>query len=442
MMVTPSAPPGFHLLAKPTGSTCNIDCTYCFFLSKEALYPNDKQRMSEATLDAYIRQLLEAHTAPEVTVAWQGGEPTLMKVEFFRRSVELVEKYRQPGQNVQHTFQTNGILLDDEWCTFFKEHAFLVGISVDGPREIHDTYRVDRKKQGTFAKVMRGLAHLREHDVDYNILCTVNAANEKHGRRVYRFFRDELGAKWMQFIPIVERASEATLDLANLGWSTRPGGKRLLYTQDGNLVTNRSVGAEQYGRFLVDIYEEWIRHDVGKVFVQLFDVTLEAYFGRHHLCIHAPTCGYGPAMESNGDVYACDHFVEPRYRLGNIHETHLRELVASTAQRAFGQAKLESLTEQCRRCPVRPACHGGCPKDRFAASRDGEPGHNYLCPGLELFFTHTQPTMRAMVRLLHERRAPAEIMAMVAAEDADGPYRPCPCGSGSKLKFCHGNRGG
>jgi uncharacterized protein len=435
------APPGFHLLAKPTGSTCNIDCTYCFFLSKEALYPNDKQRMSDATLDAYIRQLLESHRAPQVTVAWQGGEPTLMKLPFFRRAVELVETYRRPGQSVKHTFQTNGILLDDDWCAFFKEHEFLVGISVDGPREIHDTYRVDRKSQGTFDRVMTGLGYLRRHAVDFNILCTVNAANEHHGRDVYRFFRDELGAKWMQFIPIVERATEETVDLANMGWSSRRGEKRPLYTQDGNVVTNRSVGREQYGRFLVDIFEDWIRRDVGTIYVQLFDVTLEAYFGRHHLCIHAPTCGYGPALESNGDVYSCDHFVEPRYRLGNIHETHLLELVASPAQRAFGQAKRDSLTEQCKNCPVRPVCNGGCPKDRFALSRDGESGHNYLCPGLELFFTHTQPAMQIMARLFHERRPPADVMAMVAEEDGRrGVYQPCPCGSGEKLRFCHGRR--
>jgi uncharacterized protein len=284
------SPPGFHLLAKPSGSTCNIDCTYCFFLSKEALYPNEKNRMSEATLEAYIRQLLEAHRTPSVTVAWQGGEPTLMKVEFFRRSVELVEKYRRPDQVVQHTFQTNGILLDDEWCRFFKEHNFLVGLSVDGPRELHDTYRVDRAKRGTFDRVMQGWRYLRKHGVEFNILCTVNAANEHHGRTVYRFFRDEMGAKWVQFIPIVERASAETIDIANQGWSEQPGRKRLLYTQSGNLVTQRSVGGEQYGRFLVDIFEEWVRHDVGQVFVQMFDVTLEAYFGRHLLCIHAPTC--------------------------------------------------------------------------------------------------------------------------------------------------------
>ncbi|MCX7055593.1 MAG: anaerobic sulfatase maturase, partial [Proteobacteria bacterium] len=307
--MTANAPPGFHLLAKPSGSTCNIDCTYCFFLSKESLYPNDKHRMSEATLEAYLRQLLESHRTPQVTVAWQGGEPTLMKLEFFRRAVELVEKYRHPGQTVQHTFQTNGLLIDDAWCAFFKEHNFLVGLSVDGPRELHDTYRVDRRGQGTFDLVMRGWRYLRKHEVDFNILCTVNAANQQHGRTVYRFFRDELGAKWVQFIPIIERATEQTIDIANKGWSEQAGKKRLLYTQTGNLVTERTVGAEQYGRFLIDIFEEWVRHDVGQVYVQLFDVTLEAFFGRHLLCIHAPTCGYGPALEHNGDLYSCDHFV-------------------------------------------------------------------------------------------------------------------------------------
>ena len=270
-----NTPPSFHLLAKPSGSTCNIDCTYCFFLSKEALYPNDKHRMSEATLDAYIRQLLESHRTPEVTVAWQGGEPTLMKLEFFKRAVDLVEKYRRPQQIVQHTFQTNGLLLDDGWCAFFKENKFLVGLSVDGPRELHDTYRRDRRGQGTFNLVMRGWRYLHDHGVDFNILCTVNAANQAHGRTIYRFFRDELGAKWMQFIPIIERATETTIDIANLGWSEQPGrGKRLLYTQAGNLVTERSVGDERYGRFMIDIYEEWIRRDVGRIYVQLFDVTL------------------------------------------------------------------------------------------------------------------------------------------------------------------------
>ncbi len=443
-VATPSAasPPAFHLLAKPSGSTCNIDCTYCFFLSKDALYPGDKQRMSEATLEAYIRQLLEAHRTPEVTVAWQGGEPTLMGLPFFARAVELVEKYRRPGQAVRQTFQTNGLLLDDDWCAFFKRHGFLVGLSVDGPREMHDAYRRDRRGQGTFDKVMEGWRHLRKHEVPFNVLCTVNAANQDHGRDVYRFFRDELGATWIQFIPIVERATEETLAIANQGWSDRPGrAPRPLYTQAGSLVTERSVGGAAYGRFLVDVFEEWVRHDVGRVFVQLFDVTLEAHFGRHLLCIHAPTCGYGPALEHNGDLYTCDHFVEPGQELGNIHETPLVQLVASPKLRRFGDDKRDRLTRQCRECEVRFLCNGGCPKDRFATSRDGEPGQNYMCAGLETFFRHVGPAMQVMVQLLREGRAPAEVMKWVAAQDARrDPYAPCPCGGGSKFKFCHGDR--
>ena len=435
-----NAPSSFHVMAKPSGSSCNIDCTYCFYLSKEALYPNERHRMSTATLEAYIRQLLESHRAPEVTVAWQGGEPTLMKLEFFKHSVDLVEKYRKPGQTIQHTFQTNGILLDDDWCAFFKEHKFLVGLSVDGPRELHDAYRVDRRAQGTFTRVLQGWRHLQRHGVDFNILCTVNAANEKHGRAVYRFFRDELDAKWVQFIPIVERAPRKRSP-SPTGWSEQTGRKRPLYTQTGNLVTERSVGDEQYGRFLVDVFEEWVRHDVGKVYVQLFDVTLEALFGRHLLCVHAPTCGYGPALENNGDLYSCDHFVEPRYRLGNIHQTHMLTLVASPEQRKFGEDKRNTLTAQCQACKVRNLCHGGCRKDRFALSRDGEPEHNYLCPGLELFFNQTGPTFHAMAQLLQQNRAPADATETIASSNAKrGPYQPCPCGSGKKFRFCHGER--
>jgi uncharacterized protein len=436
-----NAPPGFHLLAKPSGSTCNIDCTYCFFLSKEALYPSEKQRMSEATLDAYIRQLLESHRAPNVTIAWQGGEPTLMKLEFFRRAVELVEKYRRPGQTVQHAFQTNGLLLDDDWCAFFKSKGFLVGLSVDGPRELHDTYRLNRKGEGTFDLVMRGWQYLRKHGVESNILCTVNAANQDYGRAIYRFFRDELGAQWMQFIPIVERMTAETMDIANQGWSERPGQKRMLYRQSGDLVTDRSVGGQQYGRFLIDIFEEWVRRDVGRIYVQLFDTTLEGYFGRHLQCIHAPTCGYGPALQYNGDVYTCDHYVEPGYKLGNIHETHMLELVSSPTMRKFGDAKRDTLTKQCRECEVRPLCNGECPKDRFTRSLDGETGHNYLCAGLKAFFKHTQPAMRMMAALLKRGQAPAHVMTWTSAQDRErGPYRPCPCESGRKFKFCHGDR--
>ena len=437
-----AAPPSFHLLAKPSGSTCNLDCTYCFFLSKEALYPDDASRMPEDILEQYIAQLLQSHRTPEVTVAWQGGEPTLMGLDFFRRSVELVQQYRQPGQQVQYTMQTNGVLLDDQWCAFLKQHDFLVGLSVDGPADLHDTYRVNRGGNGTHRQVMKGLAALRRQGVEVNILCTVHAANADHGALVYRYFRDELGARWMQFIPIVERATPQTLAIANQGWSERPGGERLLYTQTGSLVTERSVGGAQYGRFLIDIYEEWLRGDVGEVFVQLFDVTLQAYFGQHSLCIHAPTCGTALALEHNGDLYSCDHFVEPDYLLGNIRDEHLLDLIASPQQRAFGQAKRDTLTAQCRSCEVLRLCNGGCPKDRFLHSRDSEPGQNYLCEGLFAFFTHTRPTMTAMADLVRQGRFADEVMAAVAAADAGRSRNdPCPCGSGSKFKRCHGAAG-
>jgi uncharacterized protein len=437
-----AGPPRFHLLAKPSGSTCNLDCAYCFFLSKEALYPNSSSRMSEVTLEAYVRQLLESHRTPEVTVAWQGGEPTLLGLDFFARSVELVEHYRRPGQQIEYTIQTNGVLLDDQWCAFLREHGFLVGLSVDGPAAMHDTYRVNRGGQGTHGQVMKGLSLLRTYDVDYNILCTVNAANQEHGAQVYRYFRDELGARWMQFIPIVERATPETLPLANAGWSQRSGGERLLYTQTGSLVTDRSVGAQDYGRFLVDVYEEWLRGDVGTVFVQLFDETLQACFGQHSLCIHAPTCGNALALEHNGDLYSCDHFVEPDHLLGNIHERHMRDLVASPQQRAFGLHKRESLTGQCRSCDVLQLCNGGCPKDRFVDSRDAEPGQNYLCAGLYHFYAHTRPTMTAMARLIQQGRYADEIMATVAAEDATrDPGDPCPCANGARFTECHGAAG-
>ena len=376
--------------------------------------------MSDKTLEEYIRQLLESHQTSEVTIAWQGGEPTLMRLEFFKKAVEIANKYKRPGQTLLHTFQTNGILLDDEWGKFFKENELLVGLSVDGPREIHDKYRLDRGAKGTFDRVMKGWEVLRRHNVDFNILCTVHAANQTKGREVYRFFRDELAAQFIQFIPIVERATTKTIDLANEGWSEKAGRNRLLYTQNGTLVTDRSVGGKEYGQLMIDVFEEWVRNDVASVFVQLFDVTLEAYFGRHLLCIHAPTCGLAPVLEYNGDLYSCDHYVEPKYKLGNIHEKHMLEMVASPEQRKFGADKRDSLTAQCKRCDVLSLCNGGCPKDRFSLSRDGEPGHNYLCQGLELFFRHTHPAMSTMARLLKQDRAPYDIMAMIKAADERG----------------------
>jgi uncharacterized protein len=406
----------FHVLAKPTGAICNLDCKYCFFLSKEMLYPGDRFRMSDELLRAYIHQLLEAQPSGEVSIAWQGGEPTLMGIDFFRRAIEYVELCRKPGQRILHTMQTNGTLLDDEWCAFFKQHNFLIGLSVDGPKQMHDAYRVDKRGAGSFDAVMRAHASLARYEVDVNILCTIHAANADHPLEVYRFFRDELKAWYMQFIPIVERTTEELIPIANLGWGKRPGGDRPLYTQHGGQATERSVGAEQFGRFLVAIFDEWVRRDVGKVFVQTFDVALGSWLGQHNLCIFAPTCGNAVALEHNGDLYSCDHYVEPEYRLGNIRERPMGELVASEKQLAFGRHKLESLPKYCRDCNVLFACYGECPRNRFIRTPDGEPGLNYLCAGYKRFFNHIGPAMNTMAGLLRQGRFAEEIMQFPVAK--------------------------
>ena len=445
----PNAPYTYHVLAKPTGAICNLDCKYCFFLSKEMLYPGSRFRMADELLEVYIRQLLESNRAPETAIAWQGGEPTLMGLDFFKRSVEYAEKYKRPDQRVAYTMQTNGTKLDDEWCAFLKEHNFLIGLSVDGPQTIHDAYRLDKGGQGTFDQVMRGKEYLDKYDVDTNILCTVHAANQDYPLEVYRFFRDELNAEFIQFIAIVERMTPEMLPQANAGWGDRGSDPRPLYVLEGDQTTERSVRPENYGNFLIQIFNEWVRRDVGKVYVQIFDTTLGAHVGQYSLCIFAPTCGNALAVEHNGDLYACDHFVEPEYLLGNIQDTHMIELVASDQQRKFGQDKMDTLPDYCQKCEVRFACNGGCPKNRFIQTPDGEPGLNYLCAGYKAFFRHTYQPMRMMATLLGQNRAPAEIMHILANEEmkrlqhAFGNCQPndlCPCESGKKFKHCHGKR--
>jgi uncharacterized protein len=423
----------FHVLTKPTGAICNLDCKYCFFLSKEELYPNSKFRMTDEVLERYIRQQCESQaTLPEVTISWQGGEPTLMGLDFFRRSVDLAAKYRKPAQTVQYTIQTNGTLLDEEWCAFFREHRVLVGLSIDGPREQHDAYRVDKGGHPTFDKVMQAARLMQLHQVDFNVLCTVHAKNADHPLEVYRFFRDELRTRHIQFIPIVERV--------NSDGRTR--------FQEGSVVTDRSVTAEHWGLFLTTIFDEWLKRDVGTVFVQMFDAALASWVGTTPtLCIFAETCGDAVALEHTGDLYSCDHFVEPKHLLGNIAETPLAELVASPQQRAFGAAKRDTLPRYCRECPVRFACHGECPKNRFILTPDGEPGLNYLCAGYKAFFTHVDKPMRIMADLLRQGRYADEVMGILKAEDVRlsaavaraGRNEACPCGSGRKTKRCHGS---
>lgn len=412
----------FHVLAKPTGAVCNLDCKYCFFLSKEMLYPGDRFRMADDLLAVYIRQLLESQPGPEVTVAWQGGEPTLMGLDFFRRAIEHVRLHARPGVTVQHTIQTNGVELTPEWCAFLSEHRFLVGLSLDGPREMHDRYRVDKGGRPTFDKVMRAARLMQQHQVEFNVLTTVHAGNAQHPLEVYRFLRDELGTKYIQFIPIVERVTPALLPIANDGWGERGSDRRPLYLQEGNLVTDRSVTPEGWGRFLIEVFDEWVRRDVGTVFVQMFDAALASWVGAPAgMCIFSETCGSAVALEHNGDLYSCDHFVEPRHLLGNIRKVHMLQLVASDQQRAFGDAKRDTLPRYCRECAVRFACHGECPKNRFLQTPDGEEGLNYLCAGYKTFFTHVDRPMRVMAKLLRLGRYADEIMPLLAAQEEGAP---------------------
>ena len=414
MAVNPFLRREFHLLAKPTGAVCNLDCKYCFFLSKEMLYPGSRFRMADEMLEAYVRQVLESQPGPEVTIAWQGGEPTLMGLDFFKRSIEYVRKYRRPSQTVVHTLQTNGTKIDDDWAAFLAEHKVLVGLSLDGPREMHDAYRVDKGGQGTFDQVMAGWRVLAAHNVEVNILCTVHAANGDSPVEVYKFFRDEIGARYIQFIPIVERVTTELLPIANLGWGERGSDPRPLYLTEGHDVTDRSVGSEQWGRFLAGVFDEWITADVGTVFVQMFDAALASWVGAPaSMCVFAETCGSALALEHNGDLYSCDHFVEPKHRLGNIAEVHMLELVSSPQQIAFGLAKRDTLPKYCRECAVRFACHGECPRNRFIATPDGEPGLNYLCAGYKTFFTHIDRPMKMMADLLRQGRYADEVMALL-----------------------------
>jgi len=390
-------------MVKPAGAVCNLDCKYCFYLSKTKLYPGSGSRMNEDLLEAYIRQYINAQRVPEATIAWQGGEPTLMGLDFFKRSVECAKRYARPGMRIQYTLQTNGTLLDDEWCEFFRENNFLVGLSLDGPRELHNYYRVDKVGAPTFDRVMRAARLMQKHKVEFNVLCTVHAANAEHPLKVYRFFRDELAVRWVQFIPIVERVN--------------PDGSTFL--QEGNTVTDRSVKPDQWGKFLVMMFDEWVRRDVGETYVNMFDAALASWVGAPAtMCIFDQTCGKALAMEHNGDIYSCDHFVEPRYLLGNIMEQDMTDLVALEKQQKFGNDKRETLPRYCLRCEVRFACNGECPKNRFILTPKGESGLNYLCAGYRAFFNHIDRPMQIMAQLSVAGRAPAEIMTILAAEDA------------------------
>jgi len=430
---------GLHVIAKPIGPICNLRCEYCFYLEKEALYPEGEPwKMSDETLEAFVRQYIEAQpeVVQEIDFAFQGGEPTLMGLDFFRRVVELQAKYLPAGRRARNSLQTNGILLDDRWCEFLKEHDFLVGLSIDGPVNLHDKYRRDKQGRGTFDQVARAMRLLFRHGVEFNALSCVNRTNGEHPVRVYRFLRDS-GIEFLQFIPIVEPVPSPISSPEARG------------TNPDELVSKRSVLPRQFGRFLIGVFEEWVHRDVGRVFVRDFDQALAAWTGvGASLCVYTRECGRAAAVEHNGDLYSCDHFVDAEHRLGNIHEAPIRNLANSPGQEQFGRDKWEKLPQCCRRCSVLFACNGACPKDRFLHSREGEPGLNYLCEGYKAFFRHVGPHMEFMAGELRAGRPAGGIMRRLRAEKehareaasvAGGSVQrnaPCPCGSGKKFKQC------
>ena len=419
---------GLHVLAKPIGPICNLDCAYCYYLSKEKLYPQGEQwRMETPILEKYIRDYIATQPAQtkEIEFGWQGGEPTLLGVEFFKQVVELQVKHTPPGKRCHNSIQTNGVLLDERWCSFLKAHDFLVGLSLDGPADLHDRYRVDKQRRPTSERVLRGLRLLQRFGVEHNALVVVNRHNGDHPQRVYRFLK-ESGVRFLQFIPIVERADG-----------------------DKDSVSGRSVRPEQWGRFLIEVFQQWSRQDVGRVFVQLFDQALAAWMGLEpSLCIFQRECGRALALEHNGDLYSCDHFVDPDHLLGNIGEISIAELAQSTTQLAFGNEKLTRLPRYCRECPVRFVCNGGCPKNRFVKTGDGEQGLNYLCSGYRMFFRHIDDAMKMMAAAVRSGRPAAAVMPQLQVQSATKPGRtqaaphqvrrndPCPCGSGRKYKNC------
>lgn len=394
----------FHVMAKPAGPICNMDCEYCFYLEKESLYPNAVFEMPYSVLETFIKQKIEAHTAPVVNFSWQGGEPTLLGVDYFRKVVRLQQKYSN-GKKIENSFQTNGILLDDEWSEFFSENNFLIGISIDGPRSLHDEYRINKGGSPTFDQVINGLSFLKKHSVEFNTLTVVHNVNSQYPLKTYNFLK-EIDSRFMQFIPIVERVAIKKND----------DGLSLVspdYNEEAN-VTEWSVKPEDYGKFLIRIFDEWVRNDVGKYFVQIFDVALESWYGLEpSLCVFRETCGDALAIEHNGDLYSCDHYVYPENKLGNIMEQHINNLVDLPKQSKFGNEKKDTLPKYCMNCEVKFACNGECPKHRFIKTPDGEDGLNYLCAGYKNFFNHIDPYMKFMAEQLKNKKPPASIMTEI-----------------------------
>ncbi|RUU57581.1 anaerobic sulfatase maturase [Mesorhizobium sp. M2C.T.Ca.TU.002.02.1.1] len=425
----------FWVMAKPIGPRCNLDCTYCYYLKKAELYPEEnKFRMPPDVLETFIRDYIASQSRAglrEIQFVWQGGEPTMLGVDYFRSITALQRRHCPPGRAIRNALQTNGTLLDEEWARFLHEEQFLVGLSLDGPPHLHDHYRRDRRDQPSSSRVLSAWDLLARHRVDTNVLCVVNARNVGFPLEVYRYLRD-MGVQYMQFIPVIERVGRE----GELAPPPMP-------SDDDLVVAPWSVTPKKYGRFLCRIFDEWVRHDVGQVFVQFFDLQLGIWAGQPaSLCVFAETCGSGPALEHNGDLYACDHYVYPEYRLGNITQTPIGALASLPQQRQFGLDKKARLPAACKRCQWRFACHGGCPKHRFLPTPSDDPERlNYFCESNRMFFAHAAPFLEAMVRLLRQGLPPARIMDMLAKRAADSPSgrnARCPCGSGQKYKRCCG----
>lgn len=397
-----------YVMAKPAGASCNLHCTYCYYLEKKHLSAEGKGVcvMSDDMLETYIRQYIESQRMPEVSFTWHGGEPLMRPLSFYRRALSLQHYYGR-GMHIENSIQTNGTLLTDEWCAFFRENNFLVGISIDGPQPVHDAFRRGRRGQPSFRQVMKGIELLQKHGVEWNAMAVVNSINVGQPIEFYCFFK-EIGCRYLQFTPVVER-------------TRREGGSMRLAavddTEDCQLAAF-SVDGPSWGRFLCEVFDQWVRHDVGEIFVQMFDSTLANWMGMTPgLCTLAAECGHAGVLEANGDVYACDHFVFPAYRLGNIRSHTLVEMMYSPRQQAFGRAKHEALPGQCRSCDYLFACHGECPRNRFAFTADGEPGLNFLCQGYRRFFSHAAPYMDCMKQLLLQQRPASDVMSIINREN-------------------------
>lgn len=410
----------FVVMAKPVGPVCNLDCSYCYYLGKTGLFPREERfRMHPDLLESYVASFIAASPGPVVHFVWHGGEPTLAGPGFYRRAVELQSRYLPDGWRAVNNLQTNGTLLDEAWCEFLAENHFAVGISIDGPAHLHDGYRADKRGRPSHDRTMRGLRLLRAHGIDADVLCTLNDRTVAHPMEVYRFFVEE-SVRWLQFLPVVERDGR--------------GG-----------VSERSVGPEAMGEFLCHVFDEWVRYDVDKIGVQNFLECLLVVSGETaNLCIMSETCGQVLALEHDGSVYSCDHFVDEEHRLGDLTSDELGAFVGMPEQVAFGRAKRDGLPACCLECPVGFLCHGGCPKDRFVETPEGEPGLNYLCPGYRRFYGHALPHLERMALLAAAGRPMTAISEELEVTEADerhlwrttGRNDPCPCGSGAKYKHC------